>query len=111
MVGQVFNLPSGPWQVENLPYHPAALAIRRPTLLARNNLHIGALGHAVLCPVAVPAGEGNLRVRIRLDQLRGVNDIKLLVITGLAHAERLVRMLGLWIELDLAPPRIELDAG
>src|SRR5262245_45079558 len=82
---------------------------RRGSLLY---LHLGTSPKATPRPVAVPAGKGHLGVGIGLDPLRRlIDDVELPVGTHPAHAEPLIGVLGLRVQLDLAFGGVELDAA
>src|SRR5262245_10253760 len=51
----------------------------RGLTLLRRHLHVRTLGRRALQPVAVPTGEGDLRVRLRIDRVGRVDDVELLV--------------------------------
>src|SRR3954452_23629385 len=88
------------------PSHGAARGYahsRKRHLTLLPDLHLLAFDQPALGPVAAPAGERDLRERVRGDGFGGgVDDVELLVVAGLAHAEELVGVLLLRVEL--APP-------
>src|SRR5687767_15795531 len=61
-------------------------------------------------PVATPTGKSHPWVRIGCDPVRRFkHDVELSIFAGATQSKPLVRMLCFWIDLDLAPRRIELD--
>src|SRR5579859_3294074 len=61
----------------------------RSQALRFSNLDVRALRYSALGPVAAPAGERDLRIRIRLDEVGRVDDLELLDVSGFAHVEPL----------------------